>query len=96
MARRERRRATPGRLVGSWHTAADVVAHLASTVWRSLFGTAAALCVVAGVLDAVGRTGDSYSFILIAALLAALATSAALLALRVETDPDPYDPEVTP
>jgi hypothetical protein len=60
-----------------------------------LFGTAAALCVVAGLLLAVGRRADSYGFVLVAMLVASLATAAAVLALRVETDPDPYELEVT-
>jgi len=75
---------------------ADTVAHLASIVWRSMFGTAAALCVVAGLMKAIGREADSYGFVLIAMVIATLATFTAILALRVETDPDPYDLEVTP
>jgi len=94
--RPDRRRVRPRRdtqLVGH---AVDVVAHVASIAWRSLFGTAAALCGVAGLLLAFGRGADSYGFLLVAMLVATIATSAAVLALRVETDPDPYDLEVTP
>ena len=76
--------------------AADTVAHLASIVWRSLFGTAAALCVVAGLMKAIGREADSYGFVLVAMVIATIATFTAILALRVETGADPYDLEVTP
>jgi len=52
--------------------------------------------VVAGLMKAIGREADSYGFVLIAMVIATLATFTAILALRVETDPDPYDLEVTP
>jgi uncharacterized membrane protein len=93
---RDQRRTGPRRVSRAVGHAVDVVAHVASIAWRSLFGTAAALCAVAGLLLAFGRGADSYGFILVAMLVATIATCAAVLALRVETDPDPYDLEVTP
>ena len=96
MRRRDRRRAEPRRATRAVGHALDVVAHIASIAWRSLFVTASALCAVAGLLLAVGRRADSYGFVLIAMLVATVATCAAVLALRVETDPDPFDLEVTP
>lgn len=96
MRRRDRRRTGPRRASRAVGHALDVVAHIASITWRSLFGTAAALCGVAGLLLAFGRSADSYGFVLVAMLVATIATCAAALALRVETDPDPFDLEVTP
>ena len=96
MRRRDLRGVGPRRATRTVRHALDVVAHVASTAWRSLFGTAAALCGVAGLLLAFGRSADSYGFVLVAMLIATIATCAAVLALRVETDPDLYDLEVTP
>jgi len=70
----------------------DLPSHAASLVWRSLFATAAGMCAVAGLMDAVGRHGDAYAFVLIAGGLGAVASAAGLLALRVESPVDPYDP----
>ena len=66
----------------------------AAVVWRSVFVTAAALCVVAGVLHAFGRRDSAYSLVLVAGALGAVGTLLGLLALRVE--PDPSDPETQP
>lgn len=96
MRRRDRRGSGPRRVSRAVGHGLDVVAHVASISWRSLFGTAAALCAVSGLLLAVGRRADSYGFVLVAMLVATVATFAAVLALRVETSPDPFDLEVTP
>ena len=77
----------------------DAGAQAGSTVWRSLFATAAGMCLVAGVLHALGRVNDAYAVVLIAGLLGAVASLAGLVALRVETHDnllDPFDPEVQP
>jgi len=70
----------------------ELPSHAASLVWRSLFATAAGMCAVAGLLDAAGRHGDAYAFVLIAGGIGAVASAAGLLALRVESTYDPFDP----
>ena len=69
----------------------DVAVRPASIVWRSLFATAAAMCVVAGALHGLGRVNDAYALVLVAGALGAAGSLFGLLALRVETATDPYD-----
>jgi hypothetical protein len=71
----------------------DWAGHVGAVVWRSLFGTAAALCLAAGILHAIGRVDDAYAAMLVAGALGAVATFFGLLALRVEPDTTPIDAE---